>query len=103
MMIIKTGLADRYDARTFRQLTQWRNDVLPGLGGIGRMNADYGVDARIFLGKLYRAPAALARGADCDDARHPSFVRPTKDIIEVGRKIWVIEMSVGFNELRVES
>ena len=59
MVIIKTGLADRHDARAFRQLTQRRNDVLPGLCGIGRMNADYGVDARIFFGKLYRAPAAL--------------------------------------------
>jgi hypothetical protein len=59
MMIIKTGLADRHDARTFRQLSQRRNDVLSGLCGIGRMNADYGVDARILLGKLYGAPAAL--------------------------------------------
>jgi len=23
-----------------------------------------------------------------DDARHPSFVRPTNHIVEVGRKIW---------------
>ena len=59
MMIIKTGLADPHDARTFRQLPQRRNDVFPGLFGIGRMNADYGVDARILLGKLDRAPAAL--------------------------------------------
>src|SRR6266536_706410 len=59
MMIIKTGLADRYYARTLCQLSQRRDHVLPRLFDTGRMNADYGVDARIFLREIDGAPTAL--------------------------------------------
>jgi hypothetical protein len=57
----------------------------------------------IFFGKIDRAPTALDRGADGDDACYPGFSRASKHVIEVRREIRIIEMGVSLDELRVES
>ncbi len=63
-MIIQPGLADRRDARTFRQLAQRGDDIIPRLFRVIGMNADDRENIRILFRELDRAPAAFKRGAD---------------------------------------
>ena len=58
-MIIETDFADRDDAWVFRELAQWRDDVLLSLERISRMNSDDREDVWIFFGKIDSTPAAL--------------------------------------------
>src|SRR6267142_1024836 len=62
------------------------------------MNSDNREDVRIFFGKLDRAPAALDRSSDRDDARHAGFSRATKHVVEIVREIGIIEMRVSFDQ-----
>ena len=102
-MIIQAGFADRDDPRTFRQLAQRRDHIVPRFLHISRMNADDGENIRIFLRQLDRAPAAFNRRADRDDARDAGFGRALQDVVEVRREIRVIEMRVSFDQhCRVE-
>jgi hypothetical protein len=48
----------------------------------------------MFLRERDRAPAALNRSPNRDDARDARFVCAAQDIIEVGGEIGVIEMGV---------
>ena len=102
-MIIETGLADRHDPRTFRQLTQRRDDIIRRFFRVSRMNADDRENIRIFFRQLDRAPAALDRSADGDDARDAGFGRARKHLVEVRREIRVIEVRVSVDQhCRVE-
>jgi len=61
------------------------------------MNSDHGKNVRIFFGKLDRAPAALDRSADRDDARDSGVSRATKHIVEIVCEIRIIEVRVRFD------
>ena len=67
-MIIETGLADRDNARTFRQFAQRIDHIFRRLFRIGGMNADDREHVRIFFRQFDRAPAAFERSSDRDDA-----------------------------------
>jgi hypothetical protein len=61
------------------------------------MNPNGRVNRRIFFGKIDRAPAALDRSPDGDDARYTRISRATKHNLEVISEIGIIEMRVSFD------
>src|SRR4029078_1012515 len=55
MMIIEARLANRRDARTFRQFTQWRQNIVSRFLGVSGMNADDRENVRILFRELDRS------------------------------------------------
>jgi len=96
-MIIQAGLADCDHAWMPGQFAQRRHHIVGGIFR-SRMHPDHGKDFGIFFREGNRAPAALDRSPDCNDARYARFLRPTQHLVEVRCKVWVVEMRVGFNQ-----
>src|SRR5947207_5282403 len=66
------------------------------------MDADHRENIRKFLRQLDRAPAALHRCSDRDDAVDAGICRASQNIIEIRSEIRIIEMGVGLYEHREE-
>ncbi len=93
-MIIETGFTDRYHSWALRQFTQRRNHVVAGFFDIARMHADDGKNVWILLGELDRTLATFDGDADGQDPGHSGIRCALQDIIEIRRKIRVIEVRV---------
>jgi hypothetical protein len=95
MKIVQTSLSDGDHLRLFCQLAQFVDEIFRDFDGVGWVNSNRGINARIFGCDSDGFPAGFHSCADRDYAGNPRSRRSFDDGLKIESKLRKIQMSMG--------